>query len=280
VVSNKTDQSGGEGFSRERHGPWALIAGASDGLGAEFARQAAAVGIHCILIARRLPALQALAAELTSRYGVEAIPASIDLSNSDATEKMLAVVGDREIGLLIFNAGADTSGKRFNDLPLSTWQSLVSRNVNTFMSTCYTFSERMLKAGRGGMLLVSSIASFGGGARVAMYTATKAFSLNLGESLWAELAPHNIDVLNLVFATASTPTFKSVLEKHGIPLESVGAVPTPEQIAVAAVAAIRRGPTLIYGFDESAADPFQSSSMRRQRVEGVSQYMNTFYGDI
>ena len=267
-----------DGFSRERHGPWALIAGASDGLGAEIARHAAAAGIHCILVARRLPALQALAGELTSRYGVEAIPVSLDLSTPDATEKMLEAAGAREIGLLIFNAGADTSGKPFHDLPLSEWETLVRRNVNTFMSTCYAFGERMLNAGHGGMLLVSSIASFGGGARVAMYTATKAFGLNLGESLWAELAPHNIDVLNLVFATATTPTFNAVLEKHGIALDSVGPVPTPGQIAAAAVAAIRRGPTLIYGFDENSVDPFQSSALRRQRVEGVSQYMNSFYG--
>lgn len=272
-------QAGAEGFSRERHGPWAVIAGASDGLGAEFARHAAAAGIHCILIARRLPALQALAGELTERFGVQAMPVSIDLSSADATEKMLATIGDREIGLLVFNAGADTSGKRFLDLPLAEWSVLTSRNVNTFMSTCHALGERMLKRGHGGMLLVSSTASFGGGARVGMYTATKAFGLNLGESLWAELAPHNVDVLNLVFATASTPTFKGVLEKHGIPLDSVGAVPTPEQIAAAAVAAIRHGPTLIFDGDDTGSDPFRSSVLRRQRVEGVSQYMNGFYGE-
>lgn len=279
MSGNTTEQAVVEGFSLERHGPWAIIAGASDGLGAEFARHAAAAGIHCVLIARRLPALQALAGELTARYGVEAIPISLDLSAPDATKKMLEAVGDREIGLLVFNAGADTSGKRFHDLPLTEWEALVRRNVNTFMSTCYSIGERMKKAGHGGMLLVSSIAAFGGGARVAMYTATKAFGLNLGESLWAELAPHNIDVLNLVFATATTPAFMGVLEKHGIPLDSVGAVPTPAQIAAAGVAAIRRGPTLIYGSDDSVADPFQSSTLRRQRVEGVSQYMNTFYGE-
>jgi short-subunit dehydrogenase len=279
VSSNSVTQAGNEGFSRERHGPWAVIAGASDGLGAEFARHAAAAGIHVILIARRLPALQTLAADLSSRYGVEAIPVSLDLSTPDATERMLAAVGNREIGLLVFNAGADTSGKRFNDLSLSEWEALVRRNVNTLMSACYQFSQRMLKVGRGGILLVSSNASFGGGARVGIYTATKAFGLNLGESLWAELSPHNIDVLNLVFATASTPTFNGVLEKHGIPVESVGAVPTPEQVASAAVAAIRRGPTFIYGSDEKSTDPFQSNMLRRQRVEGVSQFMNTFYGN-
>ncbi|MDB6061178.1 MAG: hypothetical protein JWM78_1281 [Verrucomicrobiaceae bacterium] len=278
MSGNAVTQTTKEGFSSERHGPWAVIAGASDGLGAEFARNAAAAGIHCILIARRLPPLETLASELTSRYGVEAIPVSIDLSTTDATAKILAAVGDREIGLLVFNAGADTSGKRFNDLPLSDWEALVRRNVNTYMSTCYTFGERMLKAGRGGMLLVSSIASFGGGARVGMYTATKAFGLNLGESLWAELSPHNIDVLNLVFVTASTETFKGVLKKHNIPFESVGDVPTPQQVASAAVAAIRKGPTLIFGSDESSIDPFQSNAVRRQRVEGVSQAMDMFYG--
>ena len=158
MSGNATEQAVVEGFSLERHGPWAVIAGASDGLGAEFARHAAADGIHCVLIARRLPALQALASELTARYGVEAIPISLDLSTPDATKKLLEAIGNREIGLLVFNAGADTSGKRFHDLPLTEWEALVRRNVNTFMSTCYSIGERMKKAGHGGMLLVSSIA--------------------------------------------------------------------------------------------------------------------------
>src|SRR5580658_5666444 len=92
---------------RLRYGPWAVIAGASEGLGAEFARQLARAGIHCVLVARRKPVLDRFAAELTREFGVEAIAAPIDLAEAAATERMLAAVGDRPVGLFIFNAGGD-----------------------------------------------------------------------------------------------------------------------------------------------------------------------------
>src|ERR1700712_4531135 len=95
---------------RERYGPWALIAGASEGTGASFARQLAAEGISCVLVARREGPLAALAEELRSRFGVECVTASVDLSAPDAVEQMVEAAGDREIGLFISNAGADTNG--------------------------------------------------------------------------------------------------------------------------------------------------------------------------
>ena len=99
----------------DRYGPWAVIAGASEGTGRAFAQQLAAAGIHCILIARREQPLRALADEIRRDHGVDCVIASIDLSMPDACEQVKAAVGDREVGLFIANAGADPNGARFLD---------------------------------------------------------------------------------------------------------------------------------------------------------------------
>ncbi len=267
------------GFSRERHGPWAVIAGASDGLGEEFAHHAAAAGINCILVARRAPVLQQLADTLQAKYGVQALPAVVDLSVPDAAAQMLKTAGEREVGLFIYNAGGDTTGKPFHQMPLSHWQALLRRNIDTLVASCHAFGEKMSERKRGGILLVGSNAAFGGAPRMALYTATKAFDVNFGESLWAELQPRNVDVLNLVFSTSSTPTFKNTLAEHGIPLESVGDVATPAEVAGAAVAAFQDGPTLVYTHKGHAEDPQQTTAARRERVVHMATHLNAFFGE-
>src|ERR1700733_10246247 len=91
---------------RAKYGPWAVIAGASEGTGAEYARQLAALGIHCVLVARRAEPLRQLAAELTSQYKVQIRVLSLDLSTPDAAQRMKASTADLEVGLYVSNAGA------------------------------------------------------------------------------------------------------------------------------------------------------------------------------
>src|SRR5579862_6490502 len=97
----------------ERYGPWAVIAGASEGTGRAFARKIAANGVPCILIARREAPLAALAAEIRRESGLTCLTAVVDLTSPDAPEQIRAAVGDREVGLFVSNAGADTNGARF-----------------------------------------------------------------------------------------------------------------------------------------------------------------------
>src|ERR1700754_1877514 len=94
---------------RQRYGSWALGIGGSDGLGADFARGVAGEGLNCILVARRLPALESPAAELKELSGVEVRTASIDIAQDNAVEKLLDVAADVDLGLVVFNAGADSS---------------------------------------------------------------------------------------------------------------------------------------------------------------------------
>ena len=181
----------------EQYGPWAVIAGASEGTGSAFARQVAARGVNCLLIARREGPLKALAEEIRANSAVECLTASIDLAAGDAADTIAAAIGYREVGLFISNAGADTINRRFLDHDIDGWIELVDRNVTTVVRCCHRFGRQMRERQRGGILLVGSGSCYGGASYMAVYAGTKAFDLCFGESLWAELHPHGVHVLNL-----------------------------------------------------------------------------------
>jgi short-subunit dehydrogenase len=204
----------------KRYGPWAIVAGASEGVGRELARRVAANGVNCILIARREKPLADLAEEIRNESGVECVPASIDLATPDAFDRILATVGSREVGLYISNAGTDPNASHFLDRKIETWDELVQRNVLTMMRCCHHFGGLMRERRRGGLLLVGSGAAYNGGPFMAVYSGSKAFDLCFGESLWAELHPFGVDVLSLVLAITDTPALRQVLAERGQPLPS------------------------------------------------------------
>ena len=131
----------------ERYGPWAVVTGASEGTGREFARQIAAEGVPSILIARREAPLAALVEEIRGESGVECIAAAIDLAAPDAFDRIAEAVGEREVGLFVSNAGADPNGARFLDRDIETWMQLVQRNSITMMRCCHHFAGPMQLAG-------------------------------------------------------------------------------------------------------------------------------------
>ena len=174
---------------KDRYGPWALITGASEGTGREFARQIAAKGVPCVLVARREGPLKDLAAEIKAESGVECVTATVDLAAPDAGERLIAAAGGREIGLFVANAGADPNGSNFLDRDVGAWRDLTQRNVLNVLEACHHFGGLMRGRGRGGLLIVGSGACYGGASHLATYSATKAFQLCLAEGLWAELRP-------------------------------------------------------------------------------------------
>lgn len=263
---------------KSKYGPWAVIAGASEGLGAEFARHLAAAGVNCMLVARRAQVLERLAEELRRRYGIDAFGVPIDLAEPTASDRMIAAAGERRVGLFIFNAGGDGHATKYLDKGAQDWMPLVRRNVLTMMESVHAFGARMAKAGRGGIVLVASDAAFGGVSRLGVYSATKAFGLNLGESLWAELAPKGVDVLNLVIGATDTPTLREVLRQKNIPAESLVLARTDE-VVPAALARLGSGPTLVYGFAEDDGDSVKSSARRRARVLENGRFLSLFFGE-
>ena len=172
----------------ERYGPWAVIAGASEGTGREFALQVAARGLNCVLLARREAPLAALAGEIRAASGVECLTGSIDLAADDVQARVAAVVGEREVGLFIANAGADPNGALFLDRCIEDWLGLAQRNVLALMRLCHHFGGPMQARGRGGLLLVNSGACYGGGSFMSVYSASKAFALSMSRC-WPRLVP-------------------------------------------------------------------------------------------
>jgi short-subunit dehydrogenase len=261
----------------ERYGPWALIAGASEGTGRAFARQVAAQGLNCILIARREAPLIALADEIRREQGVECITAAIDLSASDACEKIIAATADREVGLFINNAGSDPNGAWFLDRDISAWNQLVQRNVMTMMRCCHHFATPMCQRGRGGLLLVNSGACYGGSSFMAAYSASKAFTLNFAESLWTELRHDGVDVLTLVMHVTDTPALRTLLAEKGLPPPENAA--DPEAVAALGLARLPHGPIQNWGLDDDVAGyAMVPASARRQRALAIEQASAHVFG--
>ena len=229
----------------ERYGPWAIVAGASEGVGRELARRVAANGVNCILVARREAPLAELAELIRAESGVECIPASIDLAAPDAFDRILATVGSREVGLYISNAGADPNGSHFLDREIEAWVELVHRNVLTTIRSCHHFGGLMRERRRGGLLLVGSGAAFGGAPFMAVYSGAKAFDLRLGESLWAELRPFGVDVLSLVLVTTDTPALRRLLAEKGQPVPS--SMASAAHVAEIGLARLSQGPVYSWG---------------------------------
>ena len=249
----------------KKYGPWAVIAGASEGTGASFARQVAAKGLNLVLIARRQGPLDTLAKEVREKYGVQVVTASIDLAALDAPKKVAAAAGDREVGLFIFNAGADPTGKFFLDADYQAWADLVQRNVNTTMACCYNFAGPMVKRGRGGILLLNSGACYNGIVTMGPYCGSKAFVLCFAEGLWCDLNDKGVDVLTLVMSKTDTPEFRRYMEEHGMPFPSDAA--SADDVAALGLERLPHGPIQNWGEkDDEAKMTLQSSKARRERA--------------
>lgn len=248
---------------KAQYGPWAIIAGASEGTGKAFAHQIAARGLNCILIARREAPLASLITDIRKAYDVECIGASIDLTSANALDAVVDLVGDREVGLFISNAGADRNGAHFLDGDIESWIRLVNLNIITILRCCHYFGRKMRERQRGGLLLVGSGACFGGGAYLGPYSGAKAFQLCFSESLWMELQPHNVDVLHMVLTTTDTPAFRALLEEKG--KKPPPGLASPQHVAEVALSHMGKGP--IYNWGQRVG--FRAWK-RKQRVRLIS----------
>lgn len=262
----------------ERYGPWAVIAGASEGTGRAFAKLLAASGIQCVLIARREQPLRALADEIREESGIECVTASIDLSKPDATERVKVAVGKRDVGLYVANAGADPNGARFLDRDIDAWLDLVNRNVINTMRGCHHFGGLMRARKRGGILLIGSGSCYSGGSFMAGYSASKAFDLCFAESLWAELRPHNVDVLFFALSTTDTPAFRALLAEKGLPTPP--GLASPEDVAKIGLERLPHGPVHNWGQqDNEAGFAPNAPAMRRARILMIDQSTRRIFGD-
>lgn len=182
---------------KQKYGSWALVTGASSGIGSELARQLAAKGLNVAVAARRKERLAALVSEIENKYGVQARTIAVDLTASDYLQTIEAETKDIEIGLLINNAGSGVPGA-FLKQARNDFARVVQLNVTTPMQLAHVFGQKMSQRERGGIIFVSSTSAFSGTPYMANYAGTKAYLLSLGEGLHVELKEKGVDVTVLV----------------------------------------------------------------------------------
>lgn len=249
----------------EKYGPWAVIAGGSEGTGRSFAQQIATQGINCVLVAKDGP-LEETAEEIRRENGVEVITAWVDLSADNAAERIFAAVGEREVGLFINNAGADWFGERFLEVEVEDWLALSRVNVDTMLRCVHHFGGEMRKRRRGGILIVNSGACYGGSKYLAIYCAAKAFQLNFTEALWSELRPYGVDVCTIVLGRTNTPGYHQRRASKGIKVSDEG-LAAPHAVAAHGLARLAHGPVTNWGQeDEEAGFMALSAAARRKKV--------------
>jgi short-subunit dehydrogenase len=221
----------------ERYGPWALIAGASEGIGAAFARALAQRGVNLVLLARRPEPLDALARELSA---VQVHTVSLDLASEDLVDEVQRALEGREVGLLVCSAALSLiSG--FVELEQGEVERSLAVNVRAPLLLTHHFARQMVQRGRGGVVLMSSVAGLIGAPHSAAYAGSKAFAVGFGESLWAELAPRGVDVVVCAAGPTATPTYTQVQTSAFPP------VMAPEAVVDAALSALGRQPRVVPG---------------------------------
>ena len=191
-------------INAHQFGPWAVVTGASSGIGREFAQQLATAGINVVLVARRLAMLQDLGAALARRHGVDYRAVGVDLSDPGMLTPIAEATADIDVGLLVSNAGAALPGP-FLDSDLQAQRAVLRVNTAAHLGLSHHFGERLARRGRGGIVLVSALGATHGIPYMSHTAATKAYVASLGAGLHVELAKHGVHVTVLHPGFTRTP---------------------------------------------------------------------------
>jgi len=258
----------------DQYGPWAVVGGASVGLGAEFARQLASRGLNLILLARRRDALQELAAQLAAEHEVLVRIAALDLGDPHLDAHVGRVSDDVDVGLLVFNAAYSSIG-RFLDVPLEEHERAVRVNCHAPLVLAHRFGRRMAERGRGGIVLMSSMAGSLGCPFISTYAATKAFNIVLAESLWYELRERGVDVLACQAGATDTPGYAA-----SGPVGKQPPVMQPAEVARSALAGLGRGPRIVPGLVNKLTLQLLGRLLpRRVGLHVIGEATRKLYGD-
>ncbi len=225
-----------------RYSGWALITGASSGIGEAFARQIAAVGVPCFLVARREERLKQLAQELTEQHGVQAEYAGLDLARETAPRAVLEALGARETGMLVNNAGFACHGQ-FETRDADRMADMVRLNCLTPVMLTRAVLPGMLERGTGAVIMVSSLLGVLPAPYDAAYGASKAFGLSFSEALWGEMQGRGIDVITVCPGPVDTEFFDASRLSDTAKLRMRRMSNTPEQIVRRTLHNLGRKPT-------------------------------------
>lgn len=257
-----------------RYGPWAVIAGGSEGVGAEFARLLAVAGVNLVLLARKTQPLAEVATTCRG-LGVEVRTLTVDLSDPAAAGTVTSATSGLDIGLLIYNAGANTCSAEFLDADLSEFDGVIDLNITTMTALVHHYASGMRERGRGAVLTVGSMAGYLGSARHTVYGGAKAFVRIFTEGLWLELRDHGVDVLHLVLGVTRTPA----MERAGLNFDIPGMrVSQAADVAREGLENLANGPVYVAG--GNADDIARRNDPDRARVvAGTHRFMQRLMGE-
>jgi len=258
-----------------RYGPWAVIAGGSEGTGESFARLLAAQGIHLILLARRDAPLQRLKESIETEHGVMVEAVAVDLTADHAVDTIIEVGSGKEVGLFIYNLGSNIRYGRFTDWPRESLEFMIRMNCEMPVQLSHHFSQGMKQRKRGGIVFLGSLAGLAGAAYMSIYPATKAYLQILAEGLWHDLKPLGIDVMCSILGATNTPSHQNMkfeeLNADGEPSHSMAM--ECDDVARETLAHLGTAPIWVVGAHNRALLPEGFIAQRPLAVEMMS--MNT-----
>jgi uncharacterized protein len=258
-------------IDKNTFGPWAIITGASSGIGEGFARQLAADGLNVILVARRILLLEEIGRQLAKEFGILYRTIEADLAEESAIEKITQATIDLDIGLLISNAGTGKPGKFFS-FREEELKYILQLNAVSHLSLTYHFSKKMAERGKGGVLLTGALGASGGVPYMANEAGTKGYILSLGKSLHSEFKEFGINVTVLV----ASPTETAILSKLGFNKDNTPMRPVSiEQCVKEALLALRANrATIIPGFKYRVMNKLIPASIVREMTGKIMKKNN------
>ena len=224
---------------RERYGAWAVVTGATSGIGEAIAWELASNGLNVVLVARGADRLHAVAAEMEARYAVRTLVVPADLSTLEGLDQVSTDTGPLDVGLFVAAAGFGTSGE-FTRGNLRTEVDMLDVNCRAVLVHAHCFGRRLVARRRGGLVLLGSLVAHQGVPNAAHYAATKAYVQTLGEALHVEFAASGVDVL----VCAPGPVHSGFASRAGMTMSSAV---LPAAVARATIAALGRAGTVVPG---------------------------------
>ena len=255
-----------------RYGKLAVVAGAAEGLGAAFSRALAARGLDLLLCDTQGAEAAALARELERTHGVRARSIEVDLGAEGAAHRIVEAAIGETVGLLVYNAARSHIGPWIAQ-PIADQLRTVDVNVRGLLCLSHALASQMVARKRGGLLFVGSNAGLTGHALTAVYGATKAFGVTLGEALWDELAGSGVDVLVACPGAVRTKGYEATGSK--LPASFVL---DPAQVAEEALSGLGRlGPVMVVGGGNRVAASVLRLMSRSNSVSLMGRMMRAVY---